>query len=177
MPGGKWYSTNHFFHTRAPGTYFTYSNMCFGILATILEKLSGERFDLYMRHHVLLPMNVNASYLLWDVPVNEVSVLYRNGKAQADDYKGVMPPAPDLTGYIPGTNAFKFSPHAGLKISAHELAIIHIMFYNQGMHGNTRILKAETIKLMRTTQWIYNGTNGDNVETAGPLMDAWGLGT
>lgn len=45
------------------------------------------------------------------------------------------------------------------------------------MHGNTRILKAETIKLMRTTQWIYNGTNGDNVETAGPLMDAWGLGT
>ena len=130
-----------------------------------------------MRQHVFLPLNVNASYQLWDIDINTISVLYRNGKPQADDYNGVMPPAPDLTGYVPGTNAFKFSPHAGLKISALELASIQNMLYHHGTVGSVTILKPETILFMRTTEWLFNGTNGDNIENNGPIMDAWGLGT
>ena len=61
-PRGKWYSSSHFSNSTVPGTYFSYSNLCFGVLATILEKLSGQRFDIYMRQNVLLPLNVNASY-------------------------------------------------------------------------------------------------------------------
>lgn len=131
-----------------------------------------------MRQNVLLPLQVNASYNLWDLEdINNISVLYRNGNPQADDYKGVMPPKPDMTGYVPGTNAFKFSPHAGLKITALEMAKIQNMLYRQGTVGGVTILKPETILRMRTTEWLFNGTNGDNIENAGPIMDAWGLGT
>ena len=117
-----------------------------------------------MRQHVFLPLGVNASYFLWDLDINTLSVLYRNGKPQADDYSGKMPQAPDMTGYVPGTNAYKFSPHAGLKVSALELAVIQNMIYHHGTVGNVTILKAETILQMRTIEWIYNGTNGNNME-------------
>ena len=130
LANGAWFSLSHFSQTKAPGTFFEYSNMCFGILATVLEKLTKERFDVYIRQNVLLPLQVKASFNLWDIEdINNMSVLYTNGNPQADDYKGVMPPKPDMTGYVPGTNAFKFSPQAGLKITALELAKIQNMFY------------------------------------------------
>ncbi len=138
----------------APGTYFTYSTACFGILATVLEKLSGQRFDVYMRQNVLLPLGIHASYNLWNFntdDLNNLSVLYRNNQPQADNYQGKMPPESDMTGYVPGTNAFKYSPHAGLKISALELTKLQIMLYHKGTVGSVKILKPETILLMRST--------------------------
>jgi len=53
--------------------------MGFGILGTILEKLSGQRFDVYIRKNVLQPIGVNASFNLWDIEdINTLAVLYRN---------------------------------------------------------------------------------------------------
>ncbi len=143
---------SHFSNTTAPGTFFFYTNVCYGILATVLEKLSGQRFDIYMRQNVLLPLQVNGSYNLWDLEdINNLSVLYINGNPQADNYKGVMPPKPDMAGYVPGTNALKFSPHAGLKITTLEMAKIQKMLFSQGTVGGVTILKPESIMMMRTT--------------------------
>ena len=85
-----------------------------------------------------------------------------------------MPPAPDLTAYVPGTNAFKFGPQGGLRISALELATIQRMMRGQGTLGNVTILRPESVMLMRSTFWLYNGQNG---ETDSGLFQAWGLGT
>jgi D-alanyl-D-alanine carboxypeptidase len=41
LPGGAWYSLDTFNAAHPPGTYFTYSNVNFGIMGTLVERLSG----------------------------------------------------------------------------------------------------------------------------------------
>jgi D-alanyl-D-alanine carboxypeptidase len=51
--GSKYYDACTFSKTRTPGTYFDYVNLNFVIAGTIIEVLSGLRFDLYMRERFL----------------------------------------------------------------------------------------------------------------------------
>jgi CubicO group peptidase (beta-lactamase class C family) len=61
LPGGKWYSTQTF-TTKKPGTWFSYSNINFGLVGILIEAHSGVRFDLYMKQNVFLPLGIGASY-------------------------------------------------------------------------------------------------------------------
>lgn len=56
-----------------PGTAQMYSNAGFVLLAAIVEKISGERFDLYLQKHIYSPagMTETGSYQLDDVIPNE----------------------------------------------------------------------------------------------------------
>lgn len=172
---------------RGPGKYFLYSNLNFGILGTVIERLSGQRFDEYMREHVLLPMGINASYNVGDFneeEIHNVAVLYkriRDGEwdprgewcAQMDDYQDIVQPRdvisinnPDLgisnyeesiADYEIGTNGTIFSPQGGLRISAHELALMAEMLMNKGVATNgMRILSEEAVKQMETVVWFYD---------------------
>ena len=42
--------------------FFTYSNLNFPIVASIVERTTGERFDLWMRREVIEPMKLDACY-------------------------------------------------------------------------------------------------------------------
>ena len=42
--------------------YFTYANMNFPIVASIVERVTGERFDIWMRRKVLEPMKLDACF-------------------------------------------------------------------------------------------------------------------
>jgi hypothetical protein len=44
---------------------------------------------------------------------------------------------------------------------------------NDGVHAGRRILKRQTLDTMFTRQWTFDGSNGD---TAGGLLNAWGIG-
>ncbi len=46
----------------APGRYFTYSNLNWGVIGTVMEKVTGERFDLLMRRLLLDPLDVRGGY-------------------------------------------------------------------------------------------------------------------
>ena len=61
QPGGKWYSTATFTSKR-PGTYFSYSNINFGLVGILIEAHSGIRFDIYMKTKVLQPLGISGSY-------------------------------------------------------------------------------------------------------------------
>lgn len=89
---------------KRPGVFFHYSNLNFGVLGTIIEKLSGQRFDVYMKENILEPMGVDASYNVGDFDedlIKSVSALYKKCDdkdvwntagpwvAKIDDYKGV----------------------------------------------------------------------------------------
>jgi hypothetical protein len=54
------------------------------------------------------------------------------------------------------------------------MAKIQQMMFNHGTLGNVTILKPETVMAMRTTNWLYNGTNGDTDDS---LFGAWGIAT
>lgn len=53
LPGGKYYNASIYPSNRKPGEYFHYSNLGYVIAGTIIEKISGQRFDLYMKENVL----------------------------------------------------------------------------------------------------------------------------
>ena len=41
-----------------PGTHYQYSNRGINLLGAVIEKVSGERFDNYVRQHILLPLGI-----------------------------------------------------------------------------------------------------------------------
>ncbi len=173
LPSGDWYTTN-MWRTEQPGTYYTYSNANFGIVGTLIEALSGQRFDVYMHQQVLLPLGVQGSYNVLDLPsVDDLAVLYRNSAPQADNFNGVMPPAPDLSQYVIGSNGLFFAPQGGLRASAVELARFAILLNNAGTFDGTALLQPGTVALMLGEEWTWNGSNGDNYYG---LFRSWGLG-
>lgn len=73
---GEYYEDGgHFDMEHEPGTYFEYSNLGFGTLGTIIEAVSGERFDKYMTAHILEPMGFTASFNVGDFDEETISLL------------------------------------------------------------------------------------------------------
>lgn len=47
--------------TGPPGQTFRYCNECFGIMALIIEKLSGQPYDDYVAEHILRPLGIDVA--------------------------------------------------------------------------------------------------------------------
>jgi CubicO group peptidase (beta-lactamase class C family) len=173
----------------APGRYFTYANLNWGVIGTVMEKVTGERFDLLMRRLLLDPLDVRGGYHPAAFSADEVAntaTLYRKRTletevwqpagpwiAQADDFH-VRPPA-SLANYVIGSNATVFSPTGGLRISAAGLGKVMQMLLDGGRYQNTQVLQPATIALMFGRQWQLAPDAG-NGDSAQGLYRAWGLG-
>lgn len=198
LPGGRHYGKGAAWAgDRAPGGWFEYVNFNYGLVATVMERAGGQRFDRLMRALIFDPMGLKAGFYLADFAparVADVATLYRKREkdgmetwdpagpwiAQADDF-GVAPPVapPGLARYVAGTNGTLFGPQGSLRISADELAAIMLMLMNGGRHGGRQVLAPGTIATMLSRQWTAqpdggNG-NGDSDNFRG-LYHAWGLG-
>uniref|UniRef100_A0A7C1JY19 Class A beta-lactamase-related serine hydrolase n=1 Tax=Caldilinea aerophila TaxID=133453 RepID=A0A7C1JY19_9CHLR len=180
---------------QAPGHYFSYCNLGFGVLGTLIESISGERFDRYVDRHILQPLGLDASFHvcnLSDEGIRNLATLYRRQHsgmwdasapwvAQVDDLRGVRPAEPEaLRRYRPGDNGTIFSPQGGLRISARDLIEIMKVFLHEGegrdRHGMpVRLLRSESVRQMLTVQWRFDPHIG-NGDPYGGLMRAWGLG-
>jgi CubicO group peptidase (beta-lactamase class C family) len=175
VPGGNYYTAN-MWRLETPGTFFAYSNATYGIIGTLIEAHSNERFDVYMKNNVLQPLGITGSYNVTDIEnIADVAVLYRNQggwNPQVDDFQGEQPVLPELAGYAPGTNGLIFSPQGGLRASVKELASVIAVFKGIDL-GVASPLEPATLLLMQTPHWTYNGSNGDNYYG---LFRSWGLG-
>ena len=174
---------NHF--ATEDKSYFTYCNLNYGILGTIIEKVSGERFDVYIKNNVLKPMNIKADYVVGNFEEAEfqnLGAIYRkeNGKwtAQVDSYS-VQPPKDttnnqNLSDYVIGTNATVFSPQGGLRISFEELGNCLEMLINMGNFRGEKIISESSFNEICKRQWIYDPVtkNGDPYG----VMFSYGLG-
>ena len=152
--------------------YFTYANLNFPVVASVVEKASGERFDRAMKRLVLGPMGIDGCFN-WptcsDEGVARAIVLTQGGKIVRDDLKGRRPDCPvfvragracDLTRFVPGENGALFAPQGGLRISARGLARIGRMLIGQGMIDGVRILRPESVAAITRPAWTYDGANG-----------------
>ncbi|WP_426074681.1 serine hydrolase domain-containing protein [Janthinobacterium sp. DSP2-3-3] len=182
----------------APGNYFTYSNLNWGVIGTVMEKATGERFDLLMRRLLLDPLDVRGGYHPAAFSTDEAAntaTLYRKRTldteqwrpaglwiAQADDFQAYPPAAPaSLARYVIGSNATVFSPTGGLRISAAGLGTVMQMLLDDGRHQGKQLLQPASIALMFARQWQLvpdgdNGSNGSNGDSERGLYRAWGLG-
>jgi D-alanyl-D-alanine carboxypeptidase len=179
-----------------PGRFFCYANLNCGVLATIVERVTGQRFDLYVHDHILRPLEIDGGFnvnLLSDRAFQQIATLYRRQQwgvwsldgpwaPQVDDYRGVRPasPAPvrapcTLDEYRVGTNGTLFSPQGGLRISARDLVKIMQLFMNGGRCGDVQIVQPATLTQMLSVQWRYDA-DAANGDPYGGLMRAWGLG-
>ena len=189
LPTGTYYNNGSHWATsssvsdRSPGNYFTYANLNYGVLGTVLEYVTGELFDTYMRENVLQPLGIDGGWvpgLFTQWEVDNVGVLYRRSgtvwSPQVDNYGGVIPPLPaGFDTYMPGTNATWQSPLGNLRISTWDLAKIMRMFMNGGELGGVRILEPGSVDLMYAPYWTYDEAlnNGNNYSG---LMRSYGLG-
>src|SRR5688572_27683724 len=111
-----------------PGGYFRYSNLNFPVIATVMERATGERFDRLMARLVLEPLDLDACFNWTNcsaAAVGRAIVLYApNGTVLRDDLRGRRPICPvlapegsacDLSGYLQGSNGALFSPQGGLR--------------------------------------------------------------
>jgi CubicO group peptidase (beta-lactamase class C family) len=153
-------------------SFFTYANLNFPIIGSIIERATGQRFDIWMRREVLEPMKLDACYN-WptcsEVAVIRAVVLTQNGEAVRDDLGGKRPPCPvfardnepcDLARWKLGDNGALFAPQGGLRISARGLATIGRMLLNDGVADGVRILSPRSVAALLAPQWQFTGTNG-----------------
>jgi len=103
--------------------------MNFAVAGTIIEKLSGKRFDLFMKEHILAKLGLHASYNPADFKnISKVAVLYDgvNGTwvEDTDAFHGVKPKQLNMTNYVIGSNGLIYAPQGGCRITMSELNVI-----------------------------------------------------
>jgi CubicO group peptidase (beta-lactamase class C family) len=140
------------------------------VIASVMEKVSGERFDVLMSRLVLKPLKLDACFN-WGAGCSagafrRAAVLYRaSGEVARDDLAGNPPPCPvfvsegrscDLSAYRPGENGALFSPQGGLRISMNDLARIGQMLARRGKG----FLSPRSFAELTRPHWRFDGRNG-----------------
>ena len=127
----------------APGAYFSYANLNYGLLAEIIERTSNMRFDAYVEAHVMQQLGLKAGFNWSGVSQADreaAATLYRkeNGVwvSQIDDADALaqttplflrgdgVDPVRYLNNYQPGDNPTLFSPQGGLRASVGDMAVL-----------------------------------------------------
>ncbi|MFN3943679.1 MAG: serine hydrolase domain-containing protein [Allosphingosinicella sp.] len=154
-----------------PGAFFAYANLGSPVVAQVMERATGERFDLLMRRLVISPLGLDACFN-WptcsDAAVARAGVLYdERGVVARDALNGRRPDCPvvpsadgrcDWQAYAVGTNGALFSPQGGLRISASDLARIGRLLLDRGAPLIGEAAFAEMTRL----HWRFDGGNGDS---------------
>jgi CubicO group peptidase (beta-lactamase class C family) len=141
------------YNSYEPGTGYQYCNLNFNMVGSVIEKLSGERFDQYVKHHILDPLGLYAGYCVDSLDKSLFTTLY--------EYNGTLKkftPAPsayvarseEIKNYTMGYSTPIFSPTGGMKISATDLAKYMSMHMLMGKYKGVRIMSKKSAKTMQT---------------------------
>ena len=136
-----------------PGKGYRYCNLNFNMTGAVIERLSGERFDSYIKNHILKPLNLYGGYCVDSLNTNLFVTLY------SYDSAGGFTPSPmayasraeQMADYRMGYSTPIFSPTGGMKISAPDLARYMIMHMNRGSFEDTRIISKRSSRTMQKT--------------------------
>src|SRR5690606_38939686 len=132
-------------------------------VGTIIERLSGERFDLYVKKQVLDPLGLYAGYCVDSLDATRFAQIYSNNAETGESTLSKAAYAPvgkKLKKYRIGYDAPMFSPTGGMKISATDLARYMMMHMNYGTSPQgVRIMDPELSKQMQTPHVRYSETS------------------
>jgi len=168
----------------APGRHFQYCNFNYVVLACVMERASGLRFDRLMQQQVLDPLGMQGSFDVHQLPaaqLTNLATLYRSAQggpwvAQVDDYRAKPPKPPaHLSNYLLGSRGALFAPQGGLRTRVRDLAAVMAMLTAGGLHEGQRYLSQASVDALLSEQWRHDplAGNGDNL---GGIFQAWGLG-
>lgn len=171
----------------APGSgWFHYTNLNFPVVASVMERVTGERFDVLTSRLVLKPLKLDACFnwgagCLADAYRKAVVLYSESGEVLRDDLRGNPPACPvvvsagqacNLSAYRPGDNGALFSPQGGLRISMMDLARIGQVLARRG----AGFLSPRAFAALTKTEWRFNGQNGLGEDgTASGFFCGYGL--
>lgn len=147
------------FNDYEPGKGYQYCNLNFNIAGTIIEKISGERFDQYVKHHILDPLKLYGGYCIDSLDNSRFTTLYEYdtlGRFTASP-NAYAPRREEISNYVMGYSTPIFSPTGGMKISAIDLATYMTMHMNGGTLNGVKIISKKSSKLMQTAVSIDAG--------------------
>jgi len=142
-----------------PGEGYNYSNLGLNLAGTILEKVSGVRFDKYVRDSVIHPLGLYGAHNvdMLDTTMFASIYTYRDGRyVKSSAYSSV---AHRLPTYVMGYSAPMFSPTGGVKISPNHLAQYMMMHMNYGELNGVRIISEQSAREMQTPVWYIQNTH------------------
>jgi CubicO group peptidase (beta-lactamase class C family) len=179
-----------------PGDWFAYADVNVAVIAQIIERVSGQRFDRFMTDRLFRPLGLDCGYNWSGVSQagrDRAGTLYRKAASDEGPYDPAgpwiaqldetAPAAPavshprssdagdrSLDSYRPGENGFVFSPQGGLRASAADLGRIAALI----ALGGGSILKPGTLAQMTTPVWRYDDKRPNGDAYGGSIL-AYGL--
>lgn len=135
-----------------PGTRYEYCNLGFNMAGTILEKLSGERFDQYVKHHILNPLGLYGGYNVNSLNASRFVTLYAynpDSSSFSPSPSAYAPRREEIRNYKMGHSTPIFSPTGGMKTSATDLAKYMTLHMKQGKYNGTRIISKKSARQMQ----------------------------
>lgn len=137
----------------APGKGYQYFNLAYNMTGAIIEKYSGERFDQYVRGHILAPLDLYGGYNVSEFDASSFASIYEykpNSSKFTLSPAAYAPRKEEIANYVMGYSTPIFSPTGGMKISAPDLARYMIMHMNYGKSGGVKIISRKSAELMQT---------------------------
>jgi len=146
----------------APGTQYEYCNLGFNMLGALVEIHSGERFDLYIKKHILEPLGLNAGFNVDALNQSQFVTLYNYRNEQfIESPDAYLSKATELENYTMGYTTPVFSPTGGMKIAPKDLAKHMLIQMNRGVWNGVQILKPESVAAMQTPFELPDGKTTD----------------
>lgn len=129
-----------------PGTQFVYGYNT-DILGALIEVVSGEALDVFLKHHIFEPLNMqDTHFYLPKEKTNRLTTVYSSsekGLVKAADPGGMV----GQGAYLNGPRK-SFSGGAGLLSTAEDYATFLQMMLNGGTFNGKRIISPKTVELM-----------------------------
>ena len=113
-----------------PDKGYMYCNLNYNLAGSILEKITGIRFDKYIQQQILDPLGLYGGYNVNALDINLIAKIYEFNKETQGftlSPNAYAPRTEEINNYTMGRTTPIFSPTGGMKISANDLAKYMIM--------------------------------------------------
>lgn len=132
-----------------PGERFTYG-LSVDVLGRLIEVLSGQPLDQYLRRRVFEPLGMKDTYFY--LPADKQSRLVTLYTENAARQTVPMQPIGRMSPDYPKARGTYFSGGAGLSSTIDDYAVFLQMMLNKGAYNGRQLLKPETVDLMTQNQ-------------------------
>ncbi len=134
VAGGQFYNEKQNFSKTAPGSSHEYSNVGYGLLGYLVERISGMPFYEYCRMHIQLPLGMEQSgWFLHEIDRSKHITPYEFSNKQNHPQE---------------LYSFPNYPDGLLRTSVRELSYFLLAIMNGGKCNQVRILEKSTLKEM-----------------------------
>jgi CubicO group peptidase (beta-lactamase class C family) len=171
-----------------PGRWFSYSDTNFALLAQIVERVTGKRFDRFMRDELFDRLELDIGYNWSGVSQAKrdraaAACRMENG-AWTPQVDAAPPRAPEIAlyrgenndaateaDYSVGLNGFAFAPHGGLRLSLNDMDRFARHYLDASNHEGDAL----TQFVMTTPVWAFHPATPNGTTEHG-WYQRYGLG-